>query len=143
MTERCHRKAARASNAPQHAPQPNEGATYAKKIEKSESQIWWTEPATVLDCTIRGLSPTPGAWTEARPYRAGAKTERLKILLAEPVESSGVGGNVLKADGELVVACGEGALRILKVQRPGGTPQSAESFLRGFPLKRGSTLWLA
>jgi methionyl-tRNA formyltransferase len=124
-------------------PQPGEGATYAKKIEKSEAQIWWTEPATVLDRTIRGLSPIPGAWTEARPYRAGAKTERLKILLAEPVEGSGVGGDVLRADGELIVACGEGALRILKVQRSGGTPQNAETFLRGFPLKRGSTLWLA
>lgn len=114
-------------------PQSEDGVTYAKKILKSETRIWWNSPATELDRLIRGLSPGPGAWTEAN--RTGP--ERIKILLAEPVEGSGVPGNVLEAGEDLIVACGEGALRILKMQRAGSTVQDAVTFQRGFPLKRG------
>jgi methionyl-tRNA formyltransferase len=117
--------------APQ--PQPKEGIIYAKKILKSETRIWWNSSARELDQLIRGLSPTPGAWTEA------SKTgqDRIKILLAEPVSGSGVPGHVLEAGNELVIACGEGALRILKMQRAGSTVQDAVTFQRGFPMQRG------
>lgn len=115
-------------------PQAAEGVTYAKKIEKSEARIWWNSPASEIDRVIRGLSPWPGAWTE------GSKNgvDRIKILMAEPVSGSGVPGRILHTGEELVVACGEGALRILEMQRAGGTAQDAVSFQRGYPLKRGS-----
>jgi methionyl-tRNA formyltransferase len=119
-------------------PQPSDGVTYAKKIEKSEARIFWTSRATEIDRQIRGLSPNPGAWTEGVAYSSSAKPERIKILLAEPTEGAGPGGQVLGAGDQLVVSCGEGALRILRLQRAGGKAQDAASFLRGFPLKRGS-----
>lgn len=114
-------------------PQSPDGVTYAKKILKSETRIWWNSPAQELDQLIRGLSPSPGAWTES--HRTGQ--ERIKILLAEPVEDSGLPGNVLKSGQDLIVACGEGALRILKIQRAGSTVQDAVTFQRGFPMPRG------
>ena len=120
-------------------PQPSEGATYAKKIEKSEARIFWTSSATEIDRQIRGLSPYPGAWTEGEAYSSSANPERIKILLAELMEGSGPGGHVLEAGDQLVISCGEGALRILRLQRAGGKAQDAASFLRGFPLKRGSS----
>jgi methionyl-tRNA formyltransferase len=118
--------------------QPEDGVTYAKKIEKSEARIFWNEPAQIIDCQIRGLSPKPGAWTEATAFSSSGKLERIKILMAEPVAASGPGGHVLKAGDELIIACGEGALRITRLQRAGSTAQDAETFLRGFPMKRGS-----
>jgi methionyl-tRNA formyltransferase len=118
-------------------PQPDTGATYAKKILKSETRIWWAHSsADEIDCQIRGLSPKPGAWTEVSIYGP----ERLKILLAEPVSGSGHSpGHVAEAGQNLVVACKEGALRILKLQRAGSSVQDAETFLRGFRLKRDSS----
>ncbi|HYS44862.1 MAG TPA: hypothetical protein VEM35_00400 [Rhizomicrobium sp.] len=92
--------------APQ--PQPKEGVSYAKKIAKDEARIDWSKSAAEIDSHIRGLSPFPGAFTQANG-------ERLKILYAEPITGSGKPGIVL--DDELTVACGEGALRLLKVQR--------------------------
>jgi methionyl-tRNA formyltransferase len=114
-------------------PQAEDGVTYAKKILKSETRIWWNSPAKELDMLIRGLSPNPGAWTESH----GTGQERIKILLAEPVTGSGQPGHVLESGKDLIVACGEGALRILRIQRAGSTVQDAVTFQRGFPMPHG------
>ncbi len=119
----------RGSIVPQ--PQPSEGICYAHKIQKEEARIDWNRGAAELDCLIRALSPVPGAWCEVRG-------ERLKILLAEPVDKSGAPGEVL--DGHLTVACAAGALRLLRVQRAGRAPMAAEELLRGFVLNPGERL---
>lgn len=106
-----------------------EGVTYAKKISKEEARIHWHRSAHEIDCQIRGLAPFPGAFTEANG-------ERLKILYAEPVAGSGKPGVLL--DDALTVACGEGALRLVKVQRPGKSAMSAAELLKGFALPRGT-----
>jgi methionyl-tRNA formyltransferase len=112
-------------------PQPAEGVSYAHKIQKEEARIDWNRRASELDCLIRALSPVPGAWCEIRG-------ERLKILLAEPVAASGYPGEVL--DNQLTVACAEGALRLLRVQRAGRAPLLAQELLRGFVLHPGERL---
>ena len=112
-------------------PQSDDGVTYARKIAKEEARIDWSLSASAIDCQIRGLSPRPGAWCEARG-------ERLKILYAEPVDKRGSAGEVL--DDNLTVACGESALRITRLQRAGKGVQRAEEFLRGFPLRVGDRL---
>ena len=111
--------------------QDEAGATYAKKILKEEARIDWTKSAHEIDCHIRGLSPVPGAWTEA-------DGERLKILYAEPVDGSGPPGTLL--DDALTVACGSGALRLIRLQRAGKSVMSASELLRGFTLPKGSRL---
>ncbi len=111
------------------------GATYAKKIEKAEARIDWTRKSAELDCHIRGLSPFPGAWFEMT--RKG-KPERVKVLRAEPVPGDGKAGELI--DDQLTVACGEGALRLLEVQRAGKGRASAAEFLRGSPLGAGEKL---
>jgi methionyl-tRNA formyltransferase len=112
-------------------PQARDGATYAMKIAKEEARIDWIRPVRELDCLIRGLSPSPGAWCEAGG-------ERLKILYAEPVAGSGSPGDVL--DHELTVATGDGALKLLRLQRAGRGPLGAKEFLQGFALKPGDRL---
>jgi len=119
----------RGAVAPQ--PQAEDGVTYAKKISKEEARIDWSKSAGEIDCHIRGLSPFPGAFTEAHG-------ERLKILYAEPVAGSGKPGVLL--DDALTVACGNGALKLLKVQRAGKSVMSAEELLKGFVLARGTQL---
>ena len=111
--------------------QSDAGATYAKKIAKEEARIDWARPARAIECQIRGLSPSPGAWFEARG-------ERLKVLYASPVAQNGVAGEVL--DDSLTIACGDGALRLERLQRAGRGPMAAAEFLRGFPLKKGERL---
>jgi methionyl-tRNA formyltransferase len=111
--------------------QSEDGATYAKKIEKEEARIDWTKSARALDCLIRGLSPFPGAWCEANG-------ERLKILYAEPVAGNGAPGEIL--DGELTIATGDGALKLLRLQRAGRAQLGPREFLRGFALKPGDRL---
>lgn len=114
------------------AERPQEGEpTYATKIRKEETHIDWAKPAREIDCQIRGLSPVPGAWAHARG-------ERLKILYAEPASGSGAPGEVL--DDRLTIACGQGALRLLRLQRAGRAPMNAEEFLRGFSLPPGTKL---
>ena len=117
------------------SPQPAEGATYAKKIKPVEARIDWTRPAAELDRHIRGLSPFPGAWFEA-PSDKGPV--RIKALLSALDEGEGAPGQVL--DENLLIACGEGAVRLLQVQREGRQAQDAQSFLRGFSLPVGSRL---
>ena len=110
-------------------PQAAEGVTYAKKIAKDETRIDWTKSAAEIDCLIRGLSPAPGAWSEV-------KGERMKILYARPVADRGEPGEVIADD--LTVACGEGALKLLTVQRAGGRAMEAAELLKGFPLPPGT-----
>ena len=88
-------------------PQSEDGVTYAKKISKEEARIYWSRPAREIDAHIRGLAPFPGAWTDANG-------ERLKILYADPVDGNGKPG--LALDDGLTIACGEGALRLLRLQ---------------------------
>ena len=111
-------------------PQASDGVTYAKKIEKSETRIDWKRSARELDCHIRGLSPAPGAWFEA-------KGERIKILLAEPVAGKGTPGEVRS---DFSIACGDGALMPITVQRAGRGPADWAAFLRGFALTPGERL---
>ncbi len=106
------------------AAQPEKGVTYAKKIDKAEARIDWTRPAVEVDRLIRALSPFPGAWCEAGG-------ERLKLLESRVVNGSGMAGEVL--DG-LRIACGEGAVEIIKAQRQGKRPMEAEELLRGFEM---------
>jgi methionyl-tRNA formyltransferase len=116
-------------------PQADEGATYAKKISARTARLRWTRPAAELDCKIRGLSPFPGAWFEAPGPRGPV---RVKALLSRAEAGSGAPGEVL--DDALLVATGEGAVRLLRLQREGRGPQDAADFLRGLPLPAGTRL---
>jgi len=111
--------------------QAEDGVTYAKKISKEEARIDWTRPAREIDAHVRGLAPFPGAWTDVNG-------ERLKVLYAEPAAGSGKPGAVL--DDALTVACGEGALKLLKVQRAGKSAMTAAELLKGFALPSGTQL---
>jgi methionyl-tRNA formyltransferase len=112
-------------------PQPDTGVTYAAKIDKTETRIDWSKPWRAVHDHIRGLSPFPGAWTELGGTRA-------KILRTTRGEGAGVPGTVL--DDGLTIACGEGAVRILDLQRAGKQPMKADEFLRGTPVAPGTTL---
>jgi methionyl-tRNA formyltransferase len=109
--------------------QSADGVTYAKKITKDEARIDWSKSAAEIDCLIRGLAPSPGAYTEV-------KDERLKILYAMPVRDRGEPGEVISDD--LTVACGEGALKLTKVQRAGKGVMEARELLKGFALPPGT-----
>jgi len=111
--------------------QPDAGATYARKIEKSDALLDWSRSATQLERAIRAFRPAPGAV----PMHDG---EALKIWRARVLSERGTPATVLRADESLVVACGEDALEIAELQRPGGRRMSAISFLRGRPLAVGS-----
>jgi len=124
-----------ASGAAVEAPQSEDGATYAKKIRPKEARIDWSRPGREVDCRARGLSPFPGAWFEAPGEK---RPVRVKVLLCRYEAGEGAPGELL--DDNLLVACGSGAVRLLKVQREGKGPQEADVFLRGFPLRRGQRL---
>jgi methionyl-tRNA formyltransferase len=115
--------------------QSGEGVTYAAKIEKAEARIDWNKPAHAVLRHIHGLSPFPGAWCE---MAIEGEQVRVKILRCEMADGSGVSGDML--DDRLTVACKQGALRILELQRAGKQPMKAEEFLRGTPLKAGAQL---
>jgi methionyl-tRNA formyltransferase len=110
--------------------QSAEGVTYAAKIEKAEARIDWNRPAREVLRHIHALSPFPGAWCEMAIER---EQVRVKILRCAITDGSGAPGEVL--DDHLAVACREGAIRILELQRAGKQPMKAEGFLRGTPLK--------
>jgi methionyl-tRNA formyltransferase len=112
-------------------PQPSEGVTYAPKIDKSEARLDWTRPAAFLERQLRALNPWPGCWTEV-------DGERLLVLEGELATGAGRPGEVL--DGRMTVACGEGALRMTRLQRAGGKPVATDAFLRGFHLPVGARL---
>jgi methionyl-tRNA formyltransferase len=116
-------------------PQPDDGVTYAKKIRPQHARLDWTKPGPGLDGKIRGMSPFPGAWFEL-PTEKGPV--RVKALLSAFEDAAGEPGVTL--DDRLLVATGEGAVRLLKVQREGRGPQDAETFLRGTPVPAGTRL---
>jgi methionyl-tRNA formyltransferase len=110
--------------------QSEDGVTYAAKIEKAEARIDWNKPARAVLRHIHGLSPFPGAWCE---MASEGEQVRVKILRCEMIDRSGAAGDVL--DDHLTIACQQGALRILELQRAGKAPMKADDFLRGTPLK--------
>lgn len=116
-------------------PQTEDGATYAKKIRPKEARIRWDKPAAEVDCKIRGLSPFPGAWFELSTEKGPV---RVKALLSQVEDADGVAGETL--DDRLLIACAEGAVRLLRVQREGKGPQDADVFLRGTAIAGGTTL---
>ncbi len=112
-------------------PQPANGITYAKKIDKAEAMIDFTPAADQVRNHIHGLSPFPGAWFMAN----GA---RIKVLVCEAVETMGEAGTFI--DDQFTIACGNGALRLLKLQREGKGVMDADTFARGFPLPCGTAV---
>ena len=124
--------------------QREDGVTYADKISSDEARIDWSDTGKRIDCKIRGLSPFPGAWCEVE--RDG-ETIRLKLLLSSNLPSTD--GNAEATPGTIVAASAEGIdvqagdggiVRLLKLQRPGKTPQEPDPFVRGFPLLPGDRL---
>jgi methionyl-tRNA formyltransferase len=109
--------------------QGEDGVTYAAKIDKAEARIDWSKPARAVLRHIHGLSPFPGAWAEL-------DDARVKILRCELAKGFGAPGEVL--DDLLTIACGEGAIRIIELQREGKARMQAADFLRGVPLKAGA-----
>ena len=116
-------------------PQSAEGATYAAKITKGEARIDWSKPARSVHDHIRGLSPFPGAWFE---FTGGAQSERIKVL--ESGLAAGRGRPGLCLDDELTVACGEGAVQLRRLQRPGKKPMAAIELIRGFAVSKDTVL---
>jgi methionyl-tRNA formyltransferase len=112
-------------------PQATDGATYARKIDKAETRIDWSRPAIEVHNHIRGLSPDPGAW-----FDLGG--DRVKVLRSTLAAGSGTPGTIL--DGNLTVACGNGAVRLLNLQRAGKGALPAADFLRGNPIAPGTVL---
>ena len=112
-------------------PQPEDGVTYATKIDKAEAAIDWSKSAVEIDQLIRGLSPFPGAWFEVNGTR-------IKVLGSVLAEQTGVAGCVL--DDALTVACGDGAIRLTHLQRAGKSAQDVVQFLNGWPLPAGTQL---
>jgi methionyl-tRNA formyltransferase len=122
-------------------PQPAEGVTYAAKIDKAEARIDFTRPAAEVHNRVRGLSPFPGAWFEVGPViTAGAKAERIKVLRTEVVTGAKPGAPGEALDDHLMIACGDGAVRLLELQRAGKKPMPANELLRGFALPAGTRL---
>jgi methionyl-tRNA formyltransferase len=117
-------------------PQATDGVVYAAKIDKAEARIDFTRDAAAVHNHMRGLSPFPGAWFEA--VGPAGTVERIKVLRSEPAEGHGAPGTVLT--GDLVIACGTGAVRIIEAQRAGKRPMTAAELLRGFPLGVGATV---
>jgi methionyl-tRNA formyltransferase len=115
----------------QLTPQPAEGVTYAAKIDKGETRIDWAKPWREVHAHCRGLSPFPGAWFELD------KT-RIKVLRTTRGEGSGAPGTVL--DDHLTIACGDGAVRLVDIQRAGKQPMKAVDFLRGTKVAPGTIL---
>jgi len=118
--------------------QPAEGVTYAHKLGKEEGVLDWRRPAAELERRVRGFNPWPGTSFDA-PKDGGV--ERIKVLAAALTLAGGPPGSVTIArDGFPVVTCGVGGLKLLKLQRPGKSAQSADAFLRGFALGNGTVL---
>lgn len=115
-------------------PQPDLGVTYAAKVDKSEAEVDWREPASRIERRLRAFDPAPGA-------RASIGGEQVKLWRGRVVEGKAAAGTVLPSGPRrLVVACGEGALELLEVQRPGGRRGSVAEYLRAHPLEAGTLL---
>ena len=116
-------------------PQPEEGVLYASKIDKNETRIEFSRPASEVHNHIRGLSPFPGAWFEVE---INGRAERVKVLSSELADGHGETGTVV--DDQLTIACAGGAVRLTRLQKAGGKPLAAADFLRGTPLPAGTRL---
>jgi methionyl-tRNA formyltransferase len=116
---------------PPAVPQPDDGATYAPKLTKADGRLDWTADAAALERRVRALNPWPGTFFE----HAG---EQVRVLAARVEAGTGAPGTLL--DDAALVATGAGALRLLRLQRPGRAAMDAADFLRGFPLPRGAAL---
>ncbi|MDB5374781.1 MAG: methionyl-tRNA formyltransferase [Belnapia sp.] len=116
---------------PPPVPQPEAGMTYAPKLTKDDARLDWSLPAALLERRVRALNPWPGT---GFPYRG----ETIRVLAAAVEDGAGPPGRLL--DDAALVACGTGALRLLRLQRPGRGPVPAADFLRGFPLPAGTSL---
>ncbi|WP_149540156.1 methionyl-tRNA formyltransferase [Siccirubricoccus phaeus] len=116
---------------PPPVPQPEAGVTYAPKLTKADGRLDWSLPATALDARVRALNPWPGTFFQHQ-------SEAIRLLAAEPAAGAGPPGMVLDAAG--LVACGEGVLRLQRLQRPGRGPLAVGEFLRGCPLPPGMVL---
>jgi methionyl-tRNA formyltransferase len=110
--------------------QPEEGVTYAAKITKADTRLDWSRSAVELERAVRAFRPQPGA-------SATLAAEPVKIWRAHVVKDRGAPGKILSAVDALTVACGEGALAVTELQRPGARRLSAADFLRGRPLAAG------
>ncbi|MEX0628430.1 MAG: methionyl-tRNA formyltransferase, partial [Cucumibacter sp.] len=106
--------------------QPETGVTYARKISNPETRIDWSRPAAEIHNHIRGLSPVPGAWFTLKLH---GEAVRVKALRASVAEGRGAPGTVVAAP--LTVACGQGAVRLTRVQREGKVPTDVDAFVRG------------
>ena len=115
------------------AAQPDEGATYAKKIEKEEGRIDWREPADVIERKLRALNPWPGCFAHVDGLRL-----RLLSGTTEGGSAPGVAEAGMVLDGQLRIACGDGVLRITRLQKAGGKAMDTAEFLRGHPLPAGT-----
>ena len=114
-------------------PQPSDGVTHAPKIRREEGRLDWALPSEELERRVRALDVWPGAF-----FETGAERIRVHAAMDLPGPAGGVPGTVL--DEHLSVACGEGVLRLLRVQRPGRAPLDTPAFLRGFPIAPGTVL---
>jgi len=104
--------------------QPEDGVTYAAKLTREDGKLDFAQPAAALDRRVRALTPWPGTYAQFGG-------ENLKILAATPADGSGKPGTIL--DARFTVACGEGALRLDRVQRAGRPAVPGDAFLRGMP----------
>lgn len=120
------------------AAQTADGVTYAHKIANPEARIDWAQPAKTVHDLVRGLAPVPGAFFEVD---LGKARERIKILRSVMTQGAGPAGTLLDERG--AVACGEGAIRLVQVQRAGRPPMPAEDFWRGARLPVGTVLGAA
>ena len=111
--------------------QTEDGVTIAAKVSPAEARIDWTKPGKDVAAHIRGLSPFPGAWFEL-------DGQRIKVLHAKAEKGSGQAGDVL--DEHLLVACGEGAVRLARLQQAGKKQMTAEEFQRGARIGPGRRL---
>ncbi len=116
---------------PEH--QPDEGVTYAHKIEKAEARINWSDDAAAIDRQVRGLFPFPGAWTLI-------DGQRVKVLAGEAFDAPAGTKPGSALDSDLLIACGDGRYRITRAQRAGKGPMDLKDFLRGFPVPAGTLL---
>lgn len=115
-------------------PQPEEGVTYAAKLSREESRLDWQQPAARLERQVRAFTPWPGSFFE----QGG---QRIRVMKAALANGEARPGEVLQAaEGHLLVACGEGALELLELQRQGKAALAAADFLRGFALPPGTQL---
>jgi methionyl-tRNA formyltransferase len=118
--------------------QADEGVLYAAKIDKAETRVDFTRPATEVHNHIRGLAPFPGAWTE---MDVNGKPERVKLLASSLAEGQGaIAAPGTALDDHLTIACGTGAVSLVRLQKAGGKALSAEDFLRGTPLPKGTVI---